>query len=478
MKTTQRVVVTMCFIVGSVAATQAQSYSDKKPQLVPTRYDLDVTVDYENSKLISTCTLTITNRSNESVKTIPFTLYRLINVRSIRDENGRPMSFTQRVTTFEDWDIYQANFIEVDLADPVPASGKKTITIDYSGYLAGYTETGMNYVRDKIDPEFTIIRPDCEAFPTIGYPSVQARRSAGAAPSFDYRLNVTVPDSLVVVNGGQLIGRESRDGHTTYHYKNIKLAWRIDIAIAQYKALELGKLKVWYFEKDSLGARNLLRSAERTLELYSRWWGALQEFQGFSLIEIPSGFGSQADVTSILQTADAFSDSTQMGQLYHELSHLWNVSSNDKYSPRWNEGLAMFAQFLTIEELERRPYLEKVTGRYCERIKSDMEKDSVLSKTPVIDFGQKGIAGYSYSVGMMMFQVLYRIVGQEEFNDVVASFYQKYRATGATTDEFVRHSTKISKKDLRGFFNDWIYTTTYAEFLRSNLSIEEIARRY
>jgi hypothetical protein len=388
------------------------------------------------------------------------------------------MSFTQRVVTYEDWDVYQANFIEVDLPKPVPTGGKATITIDYSGYLAGYAETGMIYVRDKIDPEFTILRPDCEAYPIVGYPSIQSRKSAGAMPSFDYRLNITVPDSLVAVNGGQLIGTEKKDGHATYQFKNIKLAWRIDIAIAKYKALESGKLKVWYFEKDSLGARTLLRYAERTLALYSRWWGKLQDFQGFSLIEIPSGFGSQADVSAILQTADAFNDSTQMGQLYHELSHLWNVPSNDTYSPRWNEGLATFLQYLTIEELEQRPYLEHVTERFYKRINSDLAKDSVFSMAPVIDFGQKGIAGHSYSVGMIMFQLLYRIVGQKDFNDVFGSFYQKYHATGATTDEFVRHSTKISKVDLTRFFSDWIYTTRYTALLRSNLSMDEIIGRY
>ena len=60
-----------------------------------------------------------------------------------------------------------------------------------------------------------------------------------------------MPDSLVAVNGGALISKETKDGYSTYTYRNTKLAWRIDIAIGKYKILETPLLRVYYLEKDS-----------------------------------------------------------------------------------------------------------------------------------------------------------------------------------------------------------------------------------
>ena len=352
------------------------------------------------------------------------------------------------------------------------------LIIEYEGYLFGYVETGMGYVRDKIDTEFTILRPDCKAYPELGYPSEKINRAAGFAPSFNYTIKINVPDSLVAVNGGALISKETKDGYSTYTYRNTKLAWRIDIAIGKYKILETPLLRVYYLEKDSAGAETVYKYAQRTLDLYSKWWGKLKESKTFSVIEIPSGYGSQADETCILQTADVFNDSTQMQQLYHEVSHLWNVNSNDRYYPRWNEGLATFVEYLTIEKLENRLYLDYVSDWYLKRVRKAIESDSVLRETPLIDFGKMGIQSNSYSVGMLMFRVLYQIMGENNFNKCIRTYYSDYYLNGGTTDEFVATAKKVSTTNLSKFFDDWIYSTKYTELIKVGLTINEMSKLY
>ena len=320
----------------------AQQYSAKSLSLKVVNYDLDVHLDYTSKRLTATCILTVKNQTSATVQTIPLLLYRLMKISAIKDEKGSPLTYTQRVLQFEDWETYQANYIEVTPARKLIKNDSCKLTIKYEGYLFGYTETGNLYVRDNIDAQFTILRPDCLAFPELGYPNQNVNRAAGFSPSFNYEVTVHVPDSLVVVNGGILINKKSKNGFTAYTYRNSKLAWRIDFAISKYKIMETPFLKIYYLEKDEVGAKTVFRYVQRTMELYSKWWGDLEGNTGFSIIEIPGGYGSQADESCILQTADVFNDSTQMRQLYHEISHLWNVSSNDKYNSRWNEGLATF----------------------------------------------------------------------------------------------------------------------------------------
>lgn len=461
-----------------ILQASAQQYAGKKLLLKAVQYDLDVHIDYENRKLKAICELTVLNPSAEKIKIIPLLLYRLMKVSTIKDERGTPIAYSQRVLSFEDWEKYQANYIEISPARPLVKGEKRKVIVEYEGYLFGYTETGMGYVRDRIDPAFTILRPDCKAFPEIGYPSDKVNRLAGVAPSFNYTIKVNVPDSLVVVNGGELINRKSKNGSTLYTYRNTKLAWRIDIAIGRYKVIETPGLKIHYLEQDSAGAATVFKYAKRTIDLYTGWWGPIQSNNVFSVIEIPSGYGSQADETCILQTADVFNDSTQMRQLYHELSHLWNVNSNDTFYPRWNEGLATFIEYLTIEKLENRPYLDYVTDWYLNLVKKEIAADSLLKTTPFIEFGKKGIQSYAYEIGMLMFRVLYEVMGEDDFNKCLAKYYTDYYLAGATTDQFVETILRIGGKNLVAFFKDWMYTPRYTQLISEGLTIKEISKRY
>ena len=478
LKLKRKIAIALLVLLSMVIDSNAQNNFEKNLLLKTINYDLDVHVDYENKKIISTCGMTVMNRTDEESKIIPILLYRLLKVSSIKDENGNPLVYSQRVLSFEDWEIYQANYIEVVPAKPLLKGDSCKLIIEYEGYLLGYTETGMNYVRDKIDAEFTILRPDCKAYPELGYPSEKINRAAGFSPSFNYTIKIHVPDSLVAVNGGALISKKTKDGYSTYSYRNIKLAWRIDIAIGKYKILETPLLKIYYLEQDSAGAQTVFKYAQRTLKLYSEWWGKLKESKTFSVIEIPGGYGSQADETCILQTADAFNDSTQMRQLYHEISHLWNVKSNDQYYPRWNEGLATFIEYLTIEKLENRPYLDYVTDWFLKQVRKEIGGGGKLNETPLIDFGKMGIQSHSYSVGMIMFRVLYQIMGESDFNKCISFYYSDYYRKGGTTDEFVATAKKVSAINLSKFFDDWIYSTKYTELIKTELTINEMSKLY
>jgi len=478
LKLKRKIATALLVLLSMVIDSNAQNNFEKNLLLKTINYDLDVHVDYENKKIISTCGMTVINRTDEESKIIPLLLYRLMKVSSIKEENGNPLVYSQRVLSFEDWEIYQANYIEVVPAKPLLKGDSCKLIIEYEGYLLGYTETGMNYVRDKIDAEFTILRPDCKAYPELGYPSEKINRAAGFSPSFNYTIKIHVPDSLVAVNGGALISKKTKDGYSTYTYQNTKLAWRIDIAIGKYKILETPLLKIYYLEQDSAGAQTVFKYARRTLKLYSEWWGKLKESKTFSVIEIPGGYGSQADETCILQTADAFNDSTQMRQLYHEISHLWNVKSNDQYYPRWNEGLATFIEYLTIEKLENRPYLDYVTDWFLKQVRKEIGGGGKLNETPLIDFGKMGIQSHSYSVGMIMFRVLYQIMGESDFNKCISSYYSDYYRKGGTTDEFVATAKKVSAINLSKFFDDWIYSTKYTELIKTELTINEMSKLY
>ena len=461
---------TFFFALGLLLTSNAVGMTDShyaSVRLRVAKYDIGYTVDFKNELLSARCAMTVYNPGDTPVDTVSLLLYRLLSVDSALFADGRAVGFDQSVQTFSDWPVMQQNYIRLSPDKPIRPDDSLQIVIYYSGHLLGYTETGMLYVRDKIDTNFMILRPDCGAYPELGVPSWKTNRAVGLQ-QFDYVVSVTLPKPLVAANGGRLV--EARDlGKTgTYTFVNTKPAWRIDVAIARYRTIDSGQDRVYYFPEDQTGAHNVVGAMERTLRLYSKWWGRLPGYRGFAIIEIPDGWGSQADVSSILQTAAAFKDAGQMYQLYHELSHQWNTASLDSFPPRWEEGFATFMQYLTMDKLEGDSALDKATDRILKSVKKELSESPDLATTALIDFGRANHTDFSYTMGMLLFRLMYDLVGEDEFHSTLGSFFQKYRDSGATTREFAEYLKSASGGRLDHVVDDWILTSGYARTLRES----------
>ncbi len=83
----------------------------------------------------------------------------------------------------------------------------------------------------------------------------------------------------------------------------------------------------------------------------------------------------------------------------------------------------------------------------------------------MVEYGREGITGLSYGVGQLMFFALHRLVGDAEFAAILGGFYRRYHGSGATTEEFVEYADRVSRLDLRPFFEDWLYTTAWYRHL-------------
>jgi len=466
----------ICIMILS-ASVFAQQFGHKEIVLKTTGYAMDINVDFEKEMLYNSCRITVSNPTNSPVQHVPLLLYRLMKVSSVTDRNGSPLPFSQQVFSFEDWQEMQANYIDVVLKEPLRKGEQTEIKIEYSGFLKGYTETGMLYVRDHISPDFTIIRMDSFAYPRVGYPSWQVNRRAGPQ-AYDYHIKVTVPDSLVAANGGLLVNKHTDNNRTTYEYRNIKKAWRMDIAISNYQVIEDGKFRIYYFPEDAANAENIYTAMNKTLALYTNWFGELIDFQGFSVIEIPDGCGSQADVTAIIQTAGPFKNDERMYAFYHEISHFWNVKDTDAFPPRWNEGLAVFLQYLTVEELEKREIMHQATESTYARVQANYKKNPHFRDLAFIDFGKEGATDLSYRVGMIFFQILHKMIGAEEFNNIIDTYYHRYHDTGITAAEFFTHIKDNTTRDVSLLIEEWIYSSKYSEYIINNVGVEELVQKY
>lgn len=464
-------------VAALLTATTAAAQAADASVLRPVRYDLVVRVDLANEQIDGSARIRLRNEFVTPVREASFLLYRLMNVRDVRDAKGKKMRFRQNVVPVEDFSKLQVNHIRVPLASPLQPGRETTIEMRYGGHLLGYSETGMLYVKDHVDSAYTLLREDAYAYPIVAYPSLGARRRAGL-PYFEYSARISVPATHTVANGGVLVSRTQEGASATFVYRSVKPSWRMDFAIAPFHSLCSGSLTVFHLPEDSLGAQRILRAMASTMALYTRWFGPLSGESPFAVIEIPDGWGSQADVTSLLQAAAAFRDPKREHELYHEISHLWNPPSDDKPSPRWNEGLASFLEDLTSDSLSGTTTMDSSVVRVMRYLAGRLRTDSILRLVPPIDYGKRDATGYSYSVGNLMFFALYRIVGHDTFCRIIGDYYRSFVERSGGTRDFVRLARSLSRVDLTIFFDDWLYTTRWTALVTAAGAASDLYTKY
>jgi hypothetical protein len=457
-------------LIPSIAAAQTQS--------VPvslTRLELDIAVDYENGALEGTARLRLRNHENMPVVRIPLQTHRLMEVGAVTGARNVPLTFSQDVVRFTDWPSRQVNQVYVSLPRPLAPGDSVDLDVKWSGILSGYSETGMLYVRDKVDSAFTILRSESRAFPVVAVPTEKLNRAA-PKDAFEFAARITVPAYQVVAMGGSLQRRTESGAVATYEYRSVKPAEWVNIAIAPYRQIESNGLHLYYFPEDSAGAVQLVSAAERALERMATWFGPMSGKLNLPIIEIPDGFGSQASLTSgIIQSAAAFRSKDAIGQLYHELSHLWNAPDLDVMSPRWNEGLASFLEDILTEQLDGWKDRDARAQRYATWFLQRFNRDSTNRRTPFINYGEAGKTDWSYGVGYFMFSALYETLGPEGFNRALGGYYQKHGKTGGTTRQFSDFVIAQSPCDVKPLFDDWLYSSAWHERLSSAKQLKDLA---
>lgn len=445
--------------------------------LSPTHYDVSFNVDHAAARLQGTARITVLNPSAEPVREASLLLYRLLRATAVRDDRGRDLAFSQSVVAFVDFGPLQVNQLLVTFAQPLAQGAQTTIEVRYEGYLLGYAETGMRYIQDRIDPAFTILRPDSYAYPAPGYPSFALNRKS-PRPEFSYSARITVPGGHTVANGGRLEGIDTLGNTVTFRYSSLKRSFRMDFAIAKYAELATTRIRVYYLPGDSSGAAGVARAGSEALDLFTRWFGALREPTALTFIEIPDGWGSQADATTIIQSAAAFRDPDRHREVYHEVSHLWNVPATDRPSPRWNEGEASFLEYLVTQELTGKPIVDARANQLIDWLRGELPQHANWSATPLTEYGRADLTDLSYSVGAVYFDLLYRLAGREAFNQIIGRFASEFRVRGGSTKDFADLVRRAAKPDLSQLNDDWLFTTGWTQRVTQSADIRALEAYY
>jgi len=182
-------------------------------------------------------------------------------------------------------------------------------------------------------------------------------------------------------------------------------------------------------------------------------------------------------VTSVLQTAAAFNDPSRHLEVYHETAHLWHVTGKAP-APRWEEGLATYLQLLLAERLDDRSVLEKRLSDIEQRYRRTLEDDRTLATVAMADYGRDRMTGHAYRVGALMFYALHRLVGDDQFGEIVGGYRRDFADGDGSSEAFAEHANRITTVDLDIFFDYWLFGAGWAEALMRGRTVDDFIRSY
>ena len=296
---------------------------------------------------------------------------------------------------------------------------------------------------------------------------------------FDQFVSITVPDDVVVASGMVFSDRQSKDGFTTWQYHSRDPNTQIILPMGPYEVIEIAAVRIYFFSEDKEGAQRVATGIRDAMTLFEGWFGALVEDSSFAIAQIPEWYGSQALRPTVILDARAFRSPTSMPELYHEISHFWNVRDPALTASRWEEGLAMYLQEVVQWEFdEDAEDLGSTWSSAFQGLKRELDEHPEYRGVPLIQAGERNLTSVlSYRGGQLMFALLDHHLGRERLLNVLGAFYQAYAVSGATSAEFAEFVV-LQAQSAKRIIDEWFLGSAYSDLVLSEPDFDALVLRY
>ncbi len=339
--------------------------------------------------------------------------------------------------------------------------------------------------------------PDPEDFSTAAFFSTPHGSATAPQPDFAHRIfpsndhprdkasytfRIDTPSDILAVTNGVRLSKRNRGDRTIWFYvqRQPMASELIQLAVGSYDLTNRGRHR-GVIRRD-LTAPSLTSFLDPKLALanghldYMTGLVGRYPFDAYGsfVVDTELGFALETQTMSIYDRFWFF-DLPQAGWepvMVHELAHEWfgNSVSPWEWSDLWlNEGHASWYEFLfaeengqlavdttnwpdetgyaTLEELMRAIYAHGDEWR--------AEFGPVAQPTsPDALFSFQ-----SYHGGALVLYALRQEIGQRAFERLEREWVRRYDDESARTDDFIELASRVARRDLRGFLEDWVYGT-------------------
>lgn len=415
-------------------------------------YDIDLTVDVEDNEIAGTTTIYATATQDLSQFNLDFMGFDIGDV-TVDDQEAAFRRSEHELTVIPEQPIEnETAFVVAVTYAGVPGAGVE------SGGQPIFAEGWTNYGRGV----FVASEPSGAAswYPVNDHPRDKA----------SYRFEITVDAPYVVAANGTLIDTVEADDQITYIWENEDdlASYLATVNIADFvRQDEEGPngLPIRNYFPSDLAERGeeVFADQPEMVEFFSEIFGPYPfEAYGVVVADTELGFALETQTLSLFGRDILAPFSFGVGAqevVAHELSHQWfgDSVSLANWQDMWlNEGFATYAQALWIEHTEGEEIFEDyMTGLYSLISQSAFSSRDVVvpGKPPANDLFNSIV----YQRGAWTLHALRLEVGDDDFFDILLTYYDRFKYGNVTTGDFIGVAEEVSGQGLGDLFNAWLY---------------------
>ena len=380
--------------------------------------------------------------NDEKSSAIDINFYDNLNISNIT-LNGKEAEYsrTEKLLTIERTDT------DADSA---------LIKIIYEGTPKSLGFGSFNF--KKVDNHYRVYTLSEPVFASTWFPCIDLPDDKALADIF-----ISNDSSSVSVSNGKLMDVKTSGDRRIYHWKTFYPVSTYLIGIysgnynsysQKYVTISGDSLNIVYY-----ASPEKFEDAKRDFSDHPRYIKTFEELFGpypfvrekYAVAEFGWNAGAMENQTitgigsDFISGRKFFSD-----MLIHELAHHWwgNAVGPKTWKDIWlNEGFATYSEALYWEkQSDIRALQSTLSG------KSGTFPDGTLYNP-----GNALFSRLIYNKGAWVLHMLRREVGDEHFFQILREYLRRYKYTNASTRDFREVCEQISKKNLKYFFDQWVF---------------------